>query len=200
MNKNARAWVREVLPRMARRLEWDQDGGHPSTPEIQGYHLPQIYRTNTPRDRLPYDHAASRMPDRRFDGRDGRGATRDSTRHPDSNCRPDRNGPRGRYARPDHNRRNWDPDFTCAACKRRGHPASNCDMLAIALFLQKYTRSIAHADRDKIEAAWLRRWKDKLGNPSRMPPTVTSQPPKMDLNIFNFTQLIKLNLVPFYSF
>jgi hypothetical protein len=42
-------------------------------------------------------------------------------------------------------------------------------MLAIALFLEKYTRSIAHADRDKIETAWLQRWKDKLGNPSFMP-------------------------------
>ncbi len=101
MNKNAQARVREVLPRVARRLAWDQDGWHPSTPEIQGYHLPRIYRTETPRDRLPYDHAASRTLDRRFDGRDGRGAqhlspqeaTRDSTRHPDSNRRPDRDGP-----------------------------------------------------------------------------------------------------------
>ena len=28
---------------------------------------------------------------------------------------------------------------------------------------------MSHADRDKIEAAWLQRWKDNLGNPSRMP-------------------------------
>jgi hypothetical protein len=32
MNKNARAWVREVLPRVARRLAWEQNGWHPSTP------------------------------------------------------------------------------------------------------------------------------------------------------------------------
>jgi hypothetical protein len=34
MNKNARARVREVLPRVAHRLAWDQDGWHPLTPEI----------------------------------------------------------------------------------------------------------------------------------------------------------------------
>jgi hypothetical protein len=39
MNKNARARVCEVLPRVARRLAWDQDGWHPSPPEIQGFSL-----------------------------------------------------------------------------------------------------------------------------------------------------------------
>jgi hypothetical protein len=57
----------------------------------------------------------------------------------------------------------------CAACKRRGHPASNCNMLGMALFLEKYNRSMSHADRDKIETACLQRWKDNLGNPSRLP-------------------------------
>jgi hypothetical protein len=42
-------------------------------------------------------------------------------------------------------------------------------MLAMALFLEKYNRSMSNADRDKIEAAWLQCWKDNLGNPSRMP-------------------------------
>jgi hypothetical protein len=58
----------------------------------------------------------------------------------------------------------------CAACKRRGHPASNCDMLAMALFLDKYVKhSMTSTDHDKLEAAWLECWKEKLGNPSRMP-------------------------------
>ncbi len=39
----------------------------------------------------------------------------------------------------------------------------------MALFLDKYTRSMSNADRDKIEKAWLLRWKDNLGNPSRLP-------------------------------
>jgi hypothetical protein len=135
MNKNAWAWVREVLPRVARRLAWDQDGRHLSTPEIQRYHLPRVFRTENPRDRLQYVNAGARTLDRRFDGRDyGRGAHRPSPQEAnhDSTRRPGRDGPRGCYARPDHNQRNWDPDITCAACKRRGHPASNCDMLAMA--------------------------------------------------------------------
>ena len=40
MNKNARARVRDILPRVARWFAWEHDGWHPSTPEIQGYHLP----------------------------------------------------------------------------------------------------------------------------------------------------------------
>jgi len=42
-------------------------------------------------------------------------------------------------------------------------------MLAMALFLDKYNRSMSNADRDRIETAWLQRWKDTLGNPSRLP-------------------------------
>jgi hypothetical protein len=42
-------------------------------------------------------------------------------------------------------------------------------MLGMALFLEKYNKSMTSGDRDKIETAWLQRWKDKLGNPSRLP-------------------------------
>jgi hypothetical protein len=42
-------------------------------------------------------------------------------------------------------------------------------MLAMALFLEKYDRLMSNADRDKIETAWLQRWKDNLGNPSHPP-------------------------------
>jgi hypothetical protein len=42
-------------------------------------------------------------------------------------------------------------------------------MLAMALFLDKYNKSMTSVDRDKIETAWLQRWKDKIGNPSRLP-------------------------------
>jgi hypothetical protein len=105
MNKNARAWVREVLPRVVRRLAY-QDGRHWSTPEIQGYHLPRVFRTENPRDRLQYGTAGSHTPDRRFDGRDGLGAQRQSPKEATRgfNRRPTHDGPRGRYARPDHNR------------------------------------------------------------------------------------------------
>ncbi len=39
----------------------------------------------------------------------------------------------------------------------------------MALFLEKYNQSMSNADRNKIETAWLQRWKDNLGNPSRLP-------------------------------
>jgi hypothetical protein len=96
MNKNARARVRDVLPRVARRLAWDQDGWHPSTPEIQGFHLPQVYRTETPRDRRMYDAGAgSCTPDQRNEGRDyGYGAQCPSLQEAnrDSSCRPGHDG------------------------------------------------------------------------------------------------------------
>jgi hypothetical protein len=46
----------------------------------------------------------------------------------------------------------------------------NCDMLAMALFLDCYTkRDLSDADRNAIESKWLGRWKDRLGNPARTP-------------------------------
>ena len=43
-------------------------------------------------------------------------------------------------------------------------------MLAMALFLDKYVKhSMTPAERDKLETAWLLRWKEALGNPSHMP-------------------------------
>ncbi len=48
---------------------------------------------------------------------------------------------RGRYARPDHNQRKFDPSIICDACKRWGHPASQYDLLAQAIFLTKYMKT-----------------------------------------------------------
>ena len=42
-------------------------------------------------------------------------------------------------------------------------------MLAMALFLNKYNKSMTNVERDKVETAWLHCWKEKLGNPSRLP-------------------------------
>jgi hypothetical protein len=156
-----------------------QDDWQPSMPKIQGYNLPQVYRANTPRDRQLHDTWNKNRPlERRSEGRDyGQEAFRrpdcdggqESLRHQERSG-PDCDGPRGRYACPNHNRRAWDPDITCTACKLRGHTATKCDMLAMALFLEKYVRkNMSHVDRDKVEAAWLQRWKDRLRNPSRLP-------------------------------
>ena len=76
----------------------------------------------------------------------------------------------GRYTRPDQRRRPFKPGVQCAACKRIGHEAANCDMLAIALFIDRYTKQdLNPSDKDRLEQQWLTRWKDKLGMPARTP-------------------------------
>ncbi len=43
-------------------------------------------------------------------------------------------------------------------------------MLAMALFLNRYIKSsMTSAEKDKLEPAWLQRWQERLGNPSRLP-------------------------------
>ncbi len=43
-------------------------------------------------------------------------------------------------------------------------------MLAMALFLEKYVKvSMIPSTCNKIEAAWLQRWKETLGNPCQLP-------------------------------
>jgi hypothetical protein len=42
-------------------------------------------------------------------------------------------------------------------------------MLAMAIFLEKYKRNMPEDMKDKVESAWLERWKGSLGNPSRKP-------------------------------
>ncbi len=44
----------------------------------------------------------------------------------------------------------------------------------MALFLERYIKlTMTSTDRDKIELAWLQRWKECLRNPSRLPWKVT---------------------------
>ena len=77
---------------------------------------------------------------------------------------------RGQIARPDRNRRPFLPDVQCAACKRVGHVAKHCDMLATAICLERYMKQdMSAAIRDSIEKEWLDRWKERLGNPTQTP-------------------------------
>ncbi len=75
-------------------------------------------------------------------GRGGRGFNRDRAgrgRHDfdrDGRC----HSPHDQSIRPDLRRRSFIPGAQCDACKRIGHEASSCDMLAIALFLDKYVK------------------------------------------------------------
>ena len=82
--------------------------------------------------------------------------------------RPPRN--QGRLARPDRNRRPFLPDVQCDACKKVGHVAKHCDMLATAICLERYMKhDLSASVRDSIERDWLDRWKSRLGNPDNTP-------------------------------
>jgi hypothetical protein len=77
---------------------------------------------------------------------------------------------RGQLARPDHNLRPFLPDVQCAACKKVGHVAKNCNMLATAICLERYMKNDLSASvRDAIEKDWLERWRECLGNPDGTP-------------------------------
>ena len=74
---------------------------------------------------------------------------------------------RGCFTRPDRNDGPYCPDAVCDACRRTGHVAANCDVLAIALFIEKYKRDLSDEVKDKIESEWLARWRSAVGNPNR---------------------------------
>ena len=42
-------------------------------------------------------------------------------------------------------------------------------MLALALFIERHKQSLSDVDRNTIEAKWLTRWKERLGQPARTP-------------------------------
>ncbi len=70
--------------------------------------------------------------------------------------------------RPDCNRRPFLPDVQCAACKRVGHVAKHCNMLATAICLERYMKhDMSPLIQDSIEKEWLDRWRERLGNPTQ---------------------------------
>ncbi len=76
----------------------------------------------------------------------------------------------GHLARPDRNRRPFLLDVQCAACKRVGHVAKHCDMLATAICLEHYMKhDLSPMLRNSIEKEWLDRWKERLGNLTQTP-------------------------------
>jgi hypothetical protein len=69
---------------------------------------------------------------------------------------------------PNPDQRHWEflPDITCKACRRVGHRAANCDMLAMALCLKRYMKGcLSNAARDLIEFDWVNKWKEQLEHP-----------------------------------
>ena len=76
----------------------------------------------------------------------------------------------GQLARPDRNCQPFLPDVQCATCRRVGHVAKHCNMLATAICLERYMQHDLSATlRDLIEKEWLSRWKERLENPSQTP-------------------------------
>jgi len=163
LNKAAKLRAKSVLPQ-ANRLGGETRG--PFDVPIQG--SPHDFRMDAGgRDRPP--------PRNGRDGRDNRGG-RGFQRRPftPGGCNggprpPPADHPRGRFVRPDRNGCKWDPDLICDACRRSGHIAAQCDMLAIAIFIKKYKKEASADTKDKLEEAWLARWKSELGNPSKKP-------------------------------
>ena len=87
-------------------------------------------------------------------------------------------GPRGRSApnpasRPPRQQQQPRHAAVCEACGKFGHPASRCDMLAMAIFVNRYSRNRDNATalRD-IEARWVERNKPHLPRDERTPRTI----------------------------
>jgi hypothetical protein len=57
-------------------------------------------------------------------------------------------------------------------CRHAAHVATNCDMLVIALFIEKYKKNTSNKEKDKLEHDWLEHWCGVLGNPSKTPPRI----------------------------
>ena len=138
---------------------------------IQGYQ-PHVFRMEQGRDR------GGRGPDRRgFDRRQGFDHRQDSPtltsdRSSNSSTLSSERGsatPHGQFARPDQGRRTFLPNKQCEACKHVGHEAVNCDMLALALFIEHHKKSLSDVERNEIESKWIARWKERLGQPARTP-------------------------------
>ena len=179
INQNAQARLRDIANPRMRRLDGDFS-------RVQG--VPTCHRVGreeTPRGGGFRDRGGDRndrggetprgggFRDRGGDRNDRGGfrndrATPRGGRDGDRDGRPSRG--RGLFPRPDRNRRPFLPDVQCAACKRVGHVAKHCDMLATAICLERYMkRDMSATLRDSIEKEWLDRWKELLGNPTQTP-------------------------------
>ncbi len=166
IHQNAQSRLRDIVCPRLRRLNIGASAIQgPLT--IQGLpDLPSLNRFGrqdrpgpSPRDRNRDDAGGNgRDRDKRDDGR---------SRDLRSNNRPrQQRGP----TRPDRNRRPFLPDVQCDACKRVGHVAKHCDMLATAICLKCYMKNnLSDSTRHTIEQEWLKRWTDRLGNPDRTP-------------------------------
>ena len=159
IHNNAKARVRDFGAPRIHKLDglepvWDLvDDDELPFYHVQGYE-PRVLHLEQGRDRgrgCETDHRDS--PSLQYDRREGsslRGGSREydrrdtlgfrdrapgRSRYGDRGTRPSDTAP-GRPVRPDQHRRPFLPGVIYAACKRTGHEASSCDMLAIAIFVE----------------------------------------------------------------
>ena len=157
LHTNARTRAFAVIPRVRRTLsmsveEWDCGA------IIQG----SLRVARLANERAPF-----------CDSREGRGDSRQGASRPflqggrgnGRTARPSR----GRFTCPDRNDGPYRPDTICDACCRTGHVAANCDVLAIALFIEKYKRDLLDDVKDRIETDWVAHWHSAIGNPTKKP-------------------------------
>jgi hypothetical protein len=125
---------------------------------IQG-NLPQVYCMDQGQGHnhplpsgWPYDRAG-------FTGHGGRDYGRPPLcdwKSPNNGHDSGRPSPHDWSIHPYQNRHGFLPNVQCDACKRIGHVITNCDMLAMVLFLDKYVRqSLSDEEKRKVELAWL---------------------------------------------
>jgi hypothetical protein len=140
IHNNAKARGHDVgNPRISRVALWDSaydvlDDDELQFCHIQGYE-PRVYPLEQGRNHGSSGHEMDRRSPRGPDQRQGFEHRQDRTTFSGDHGTL---APRGRFARPDLRRRTFMPDKQCAACKRVGHEAVNCNMLAIALFVDRY--------------------------------------------------------------
>jgi hypothetical protein len=164
IHQNAQARLRDIISPHVRRVLGDEFSFAHRTFDrdyslVQG--LPRAYRLG--RD----DHPCRATWMANNDGYRGWGGSDDyygCHKHPQppdgASARGRGRAPRapGRLARPDWNCRPFLPDVQCAVCKRVGHVAKNCDMLATAICLEHYMKhNLSPALCDSIKKEWLDR-------------------------------------------
>jgi hypothetical protein len=164
---------------------WAEDAGLPLC-LVQGY-APQVYRMEQgcdpdrpPQFGCPYDRMG---PPGRGGCDHGHPAPRDWKGGHNNECDDGRPSPRDCSIRPDQQHCGFLPGVQCDTCKRIGHVTTKCDMLAMAIYLDKYIKqSLSEEDKRKIESSWLCMWKEKLGQPQQSP-TQVMKAYCMDLDI-----------------
>jgi hypothetical protein len=169
IHQNAKARMRDIVAPRVQRI----DGHHDL---IQGPpHINKVGHDNRPRARFcdsndgfgdcPHGGTPWEQQDRPPREHDHNGY--------DHSCPHSHN--QGHLARPDRNRRPFLPNIQSAACKKVGHVAKHCNMLATAICLERYVKhDLSTNVRDSIERNRLKRWKHRLGNPDATPRQVLS--------------------------